>query len=53
MACIRLTERSVDILVFLCEEIYEAGDEVTEELKEPIRKLTESAFALLFSPRSC
>jgi abelson tyrosine-protein kinase 1 len=41
MACLRLTERCADILISVREEIRDAGDEVAEELKEPIRKLTE------------
>jgi abelson tyrosine-protein kinase 1 len=41
MACLRLTERCADILVSVREEIRDAGDHVTEELKEPIGKLAE------------
>jgi len=41
MACLRLTERCADILMSVREEIHEAGDEVAEELTEPIDKLVQ------------
>ena len=39
LACLRLTERCADILLSVREEIWEAGDEVGEELEKPIAVL--------------
>jgi abelson tyrosine-protein kinase 1 len=41
MACLRLVERCADILYGIREEIHDAGDDVAEELHEPIHKLEE------------
>jgi hypothetical protein len=41
MACLRLTERCADILISVREEIHEAGDHVTQELRLPLQKLVE------------
>jgi abelson tyrosine-protein kinase 1 len=41
LACLRLTERCADMLLGVREEIFEAGDQVSEELTVPLRKLTE------------
>ena len=38
MACLQLTGRCADILMGVHEEIREAGDELAEELTEPIDK---------------
>ena len=40
LACLRLTERCADILLCVREEIHEAGDEVGQELQDPLQKLT-------------
>ncbi|KAJ3730506.1 hypothetical protein C8R42DRAFT_650363 [Lentinula raphanica] len=42
LQCLRLTEHCADILLSVRQEVYEAGDEVAEELKLPFDKLTES-----------
>ncbi|KAL0058574.1 hypothetical protein AAF712_014737 [Marasmius tenuissimus] len=42
LQCLRLTERCAEILLSVRQEVHEAGDQVTEELKLPIAKLTES-----------
>ncbi|KAK7046148.1 hypothetical protein VNI00_007151 [Paramarasmius palmivorus] len=42
LQCLRLTERCADILLSVREEVKEAGDQVTEELKMPVLKLTEA-----------
>ncbi|KAH8112737.1 hypothetical protein DFH11DRAFT_1606815 [Phellopilus nigrolimitatus] len=42
LACLRLTGRCADILFSVRQEIYEAGDQVGEELTMPLLKLTES-----------
>ncbi|KAF9555212.1 hypothetical protein CPC08DRAFT_139849 [Agrocybe pediades] len=47
LGCLRLTERCADILIAVREEIHEAGDEVGEELADPIAKL-EHAFMHIY-----
>ncbi|KAF9069993.1 hypothetical protein BDP27DRAFT_1362916 [Rhodocollybia butyracea] len=42
LQCLRLTERCADILLSVRQEVWEAGDQVAEELKLPVDKLTES-----------
>ncbi|ESK86494.1 hypothetical protein Moror_9860 [Moniliophthora roreri MCA 2997] len=42
LQCLRLTERCANILLSVREEVKEAGDQVTEELRVPISKLTEA-----------
>jgi hypothetical protein len=42
MACVSLAERCADILFAVREEIELAGGKVTETLKDPVQKLTES-----------
>ncbi|KAK1225756.1 hypothetical protein PQX77_011299 [Marasmius sp. AFHP31] len=42
LQCLRLTERCAEILLSVRQEVHEAGDQVTEELKLPIAKLTDS-----------
>ncbi|EEB90296.1 hypothetical protein MPER_11513, partial [Moniliophthora perniciosa FA553] len=42
LQCLRLTERCANILISVREEVKEAGDQVTEELKMPVSKLTEA-----------
>ncbi|KAG6834204.1 hypothetical protein H0H93_011203, partial [Arthromyces matolae] len=49
--CLRLTERCAEILLSVREEVKEAGEEVGEELKLPVEKLTDKrlgAYLLLF-----
>ncbi|KAL0570529.1 hypothetical protein V5O48_011438, partial [Marasmius crinis-equi] len=42
LQCLRLTERCADILLSVRQEVQEAGDTVTEELRDPIVKLTDA-----------
>ncbi|KAJ3785672.1 hypothetical protein GGU10DRAFT_268805 [Lentinula aff. detonsa] len=42
LQCLRLTEHCADILLSVRQEVYEAGDEVEDELRLPFDKLTES-----------
>ncbi|OCH89375.1 hypothetical protein OBBRIDRAFT_668393 [Obba rivulosa] len=44
MACLRLTERCATVLISVREEVAESGDQVGEELRQPIMRLIE-AFA--------
>ncbi|KAH7868104.1 uncharacterized protein C8R40DRAFT_1003620, partial [Lentinula edodes] len=41
LQCLRLTEHCADILLSVRQEVYEAGDEVEDELRLPFDKLTE------------
>jgi len=49
LSCLRLTERCADILLSVREEIFEAGDEVGNELAAPIAKLEELVSQFLSS----
>lgn len=40
-ACLRLTERCAETLIAVHQEVREAGDSVTQELRAPINKLEE------------
>ncbi|KAE9407480.1 hypothetical protein BT96DRAFT_933245 [Gymnopus androsaceus JB14] len=42
LQCLRLTERCADILLSVRQEVYDAGDEVAEELRLGVERLTES-----------
>ncbi|TFK37240.1 hypothetical protein BDQ12DRAFT_214347 [Crucibulum laeve] len=42
LACLRLTERCAEILISVRQEVNEAGDQVTEELKVPLGRLEDS-----------
>ncbi|KAF5386293.1 hypothetical protein D9757_008606 [Collybiopsis confluens] len=42
LQCLRLTERCADILLSVRQEVYEAGEHVSLELKLPIAKLSET-----------
>lgn len=41
LSCVRLTERCAETLIAVRQEIYEAGDMVTEELHLPLERLQE------------
>lgn len=43
-ACLRLTDRCATILFSIREEIFDAGDNVGDELRDPILRLVEYVF---------
>lgn len=49
LACLRLTERCATILISVREEVADAGDQVGEELNEPIVRLVECVLLYFFS----
>lgn len=46
--CLRLTERCTDILLSVRPEVREAGDQIPEELRQPVEKLVECVVLLHF-----
>ena len=53
LSCLRLTARCADILISVRREIFDAGDNVGQELAAPIKKLEEYVFCVdLLQPTS-
>ena len=50
MACLRLPQRCVDVLICIRQEVQDAGGDVGDELKEPVDKLVVCVFFSFLLP---